>query len=98
MAARAIPPLNLVIVRQALLNDPALWPDYQLDPKSTYPSRYVPTRSTLFIASNAGFERKELPYGVALHLLARAPELTNEECLTLSEKFQSYYLSGAPPR
>jgi hypothetical protein len=93
LAAKKPRPLNVVIVPQSLLNKPELWPDYVIDPKSTYPSRYVPNRATLFVADTPGFERKELPYGVALHALAPVAELSNEDCLLLAEKFEAYYLS-----
>ena len=96
-AARALaaelhaPPLNLVIVPQALLDAPALWPEEQLSPDSTYPSRYVPKKRTLFVNDGPGFEQRDLPYGVALHVLTPVSSLSNPDILRLAEKFELHY-------
>jgi hypothetical protein len=92
-AGASIRPLNLVVVPESVLNKPELWPGYRLDAESTYPSRYVEAKSTLFVADTVGFERRELPYGVALHVLAPLRDLSNEECLALAEKFQAEFLA-----
>jgi serine/threonine-protein kinase len=85
-------PLNLVVVPQSLLNRADLWPGYHLSPESTYPSRYVEPRRTLFVRDAPGFER-ELPYGLALHVLAPVRALSNEDCLRLAEKFEAVFLA-----
>src|SRR5260370_1316440 len=73
------PPLNLVLAPQAMLNQADLWPGWQLDPSVDYPSRYVPGKRTLYVADAPGFERDELPFAVALHVLA-ATSLSDADC------------------
>ncbi|HEY7955080.1 MAG: serine/threonine protein kinase [Polyangia bacterium] len=91
-AAKAeVAPLTLVVVPQALLDRPSLWPGYNLKADSSYPSRYVDTHRTLFVAGTAGFESRELPYGVALHVLAPIRALSTDEILGLAEKFAAAY-------
>jgi hypothetical protein len=85
-------PLNLVIVPQSVLNRGDLWPGYHLSAESTYPSRYIEPRRTLFVHDAAGFER-ELPYGLALHVLAPVRALSNDDCLRLAEKFEAVFLA-----
>jgi hypothetical protein len=89
------PPLNLVLVPQAILNQPALWPGFVVDPGNDYPSRYLAEKRTLFMADTRGFEREELPYGVALHVLA--PRLADRDCLALAEKFAAWYPAHERP-
>jgi serine/threonine-protein kinase len=84
-------PLNLVIVPQAMLDTPALWPDFELSADRTYPSRYVPTKRTLFVNDTGGFERRDLPYGVALHVLAPVAAISGADILRLAGKFEAYY-------
>jgi hypothetical protein len=93
-SARSIdspPPLTLVVVPQSVLDDPKLWPGYPFKPDASYPSRYVETRRTLFVADTPGFEVRELPYGVALHALAPVRSLSTERLLSLAEKFEADY-------
>jgi serine/threonine protein kinase len=89
-------PLNLVIVPQAMLDDPSLWPGYPTSPDSTYPSRYVPGKRTLFVNDTQGFITRDLPFGVALHLLSTLPSLTDVDCVRLAENFEDYYKSKHP--
>jgi len=89
-----LPPLNLVIVPQAMLDAPALWPDYQLSADSTYASRYVPGKRTLFVNDSAGFESRDLPYGVALHILSPVASLSDDQLLQVAKKFEASYSSS----
>ncbi|HWE28273.1 MAG TPA: serine/threonine-protein kinase [Polyangia bacterium] len=88
-----VPPLNLVIVPQAQLDDGARWPDFPTNEGSTYGSRYVDTKRTLFVNDTKGFERRDLPYGVALHVLTPVAALSNDDILRLAEKFEQHYTS-----
>ncbi len=96
-AARALaakfsaPPLNLVVVPQATLDTPSLWPDFKLSANSTYASRYLPAKRTLFVNDSTGFAHRDLPYGVALHVLTPVQSLSNDDILQLAEKFEGYY-------
>jgi hypothetical protein len=85
------PPLNLVIVPQSMLDTPSLWPDFTLSANSTYASRYLPAKRTLFVNDSPGFTRRDLPYGVALHVLTPVQALSNDDILQLAEKFEAYY-------
>jgi len=85
------PPLNLVIVPQATLDAPTLWPEYPLSADKTYPSRYVAPKRTLFVNDSAGFERRDLPYGVALHVLTPVAALSDADIVRLAEKFEGHY-------
>ena len=90
------PPLTLVVVPQALLDKPALWPGYELKPDVNYPSRYVDKQRTLFVSDEADFERRDLPYGVALHAFAPIGTLSTDGVLSLAEKFEAYYNTHGP--
>jgi serine/threonine-protein kinase len=90
-------PLNLVVLPEALLNRADLWPGYHLASDSTYPSRYVEPRRTLFVHDAAGFEG-EIPYGLALHVLAPVRALSNADCTTLAEQFESYWQTQSRAR
>ena len=68
-----MPPLNLVIVPQAELDDASLWPDLPTDKGASYLYRYSRAKRTLFVNDAKGFERHGLPDGVALHVLPRWP-------------------------
>lgn len=92
-ADAAIAPLTVVVVPQSVLEDARRWPSYTIKPEMSYPSRYVDTKRTLFIADASGFETQELPYGVAVHALAPVRSLTNDRLLSLAEKFEAYYTS-----
>jgi hypothetical protein len=85
------PPLNLAVVPQSILDAPALWPEYSLSADNTYPSRYVPSKRTLFVNDSSGFERRDLPYGVALHVLTPVAALSDSDIVHLSEKFELHY-------
>jgi serine/threonine protein kinase len=97
-AARALaadfhpPPLNLVIVPQKLLDDGSLFPDMPNSPNG-YTYRYIEKKRTLFMNDSKGFERQDLPDGIALHVLTWVPALSTEEVLSLSEKFEQHYMS-----
>ena len=98
-AARALatdfhpPPLNLVIVPQKMIDDGSLFPDLPTNEGSTYPYRYIEKKRTLFVNDTKGFERRDLPDGVALHVLTWVPALSNAEVLRLPEKFEQHYMS-----
>jgi hypothetical protein len=84
-------PLNLVVLPQAMLDAPALWPGEPMSPDSTYPVRYDPAKRTLFVNDTPGFETRDLPYGVAVHLLTPIGALTNSDIDRLAEKFEASY-------
>ena len=87
-----VPPLNLVIVPQAMLDDAALWPDDPTDPNGEV-YRYKDTKRTLFVPDAKGFERNALPVGVAVHVLAPVAALSTDDILRLAEKFEQHYSS-----
>jgi hypothetical protein len=89
------PPLTLTVVPPPILSRPDLWPGYNLEPGKSYGSRYVEPHKTLFVADAPGFERRELAYGVALHILVPEKALSTDECLDLADKFEAYYLAHA---
>jgi serine/threonine-protein kinase len=97
LAQRPAPPLNLVIVPQAMLDDQALWPDLKLTPGSTYRQRYVAKSRTLFINDSSGWTQSELPYGVATHVLTPVAALSNDDIVRIAEKFEDAY-SSKPER
>jgi serine/threonine protein kinase len=86
-------PLNLAIVPQALLNRPDLWPDSKAG--TDYPSRYEMRDATLYVADVKGFETRELPGGLALHMLAPVKQLSNEQVYDLADRFERYYSEHA---
>ncbi len=88
-----VPPLNLVIVPQGMLDDASLWPDDPTDPNGSYTYRYKDGKRTLFVSDTKGFERNGLPDGVALHVLAPVAALSTDDILRLAEKFAQYYNS-----
>jgi hypothetical protein len=90
-------PLNLVLVPDWVLGDPKRWPGFGVEAGHSYGSRYVATRETLFVSDGAGFLDHELPYGVALHLLAPIDALSNEAMNTLAERFAAQHLKNAAP-
>ena len=82
LAAHFAPaPLTVTVVPPGLLSRPELWPGFGVEAGKTYGSRYVEPKKTLFVADAPGFERRELAYGMALHVLAPEKALTNDECL-----------------
>jgi serine/threonine-protein kinase len=88
-----VPPLNLVVVPQAMLDDAALWPELPTDKDASYTYRYVDKKRTLFVNDTKGFERHGLPDGVALHVLNPVAALSTEDILRLSENFERHYNS-----
>jgi serine/threonine-protein kinase len=86
-------PLNLVVVPQAVLDDPRLWPGVEVTPGHSYSNRYMPAAQTLFVNDSPGFEQHDLAYGVALHVLSPVRALSTDDCVTLAEKFEAYYNS-----
>jgi serine/threonine-protein kinase len=86
-------PLNIVVVPQSMLDAPALWPSFPLAAGSTYPSRYVPEKRTVFVNDGSGFERSDLPFPIANHVLYGVTALSDQDVLRLSEKFELYYNS-----
>jgi tRNA A-37 threonylcarbamoyl transferase component Bud32 len=98
LAARfQAPPLTLTVVPPGILSRPDLWPGYNLEPGKSYGSRYVEPHKTLFVADAAGFERRELAYGIALHVMAPEKALSTDDCLDLADKFEAWYLAHAAP-
>jgi hypothetical protein len=92
----AVRPLNLVIVPDWVLGDPQRWPGYGLEAGHTYDSRYVEKRSTLFLADGPRFLDRELPFGVALHVLTPIDALSNETVLSLATHFADEHMKTAP--
>ena len=84
-------PLTLVVVPQTLLDQPSMWPGFDVRGDSSYPSRYVQKKRTLFVADAPGFDRKELPYAVTLHVLSPIRSLSNQEVSALAEEFDRSY-------
>jgi serine/threonine protein kinase len=82
-------PLNLAIVKQAILNNKELWPDVQQG--IDYPTRYLAPSATLYVNDSPGFMRTDLIYGFALHFCARIAQLSNERCLDLAEGFERFF-------
>ncbi len=82
----APPPLTVTVVPQSILNRPDLWPGFDIKPDKTYPSRYVEPHRTLFVADVPGFERRDLAYGIALHVLAPERALSTDDCLDLGRQ------------
>ena len=91
-----VPPLNLVIVPQSMLDDAALWPELPTDPNGSYTYRYIDKKRTLFVNDTKGFERHGLPDGVALHVLVPVAALSTDDILRLAEKFEAHYNSKRP--
>ena len=63
-----------------MLDDGALLPGIPTNPGSTYALalRRRPKR-TLFVNDTKGFERQDLPYGVALHVLNPVAALSTDD-------------------
>ena len=91
-----VAPLNLVVVADWVLNDPKRWPRGTVEAGRSYGSRYIETRRTLFVADGKRFLDLELPYGVALHVLAPIDALSTATCNDLAERFAAYHLKAAP--
>ncbi len=87
------PPLNLVIVPQAQLDQASLWPDLPTNAGSTYASRYVPQKRTLFVNDSKGWERRDLAGGVAQHVLAPVAAIDDATLERIVEKFEAHYTS-----
>ncbi len=95
-----VPPLNLAIVPDFVLNDARRWPGFGVEVGRTYGSRYVEPRRTLFVADTDRFLDRELPYGVALHVLTPIDSLSNEAVFEMAERFAAQHLkaAGSPAR
>ena len=90
-------PLNLVTVPEAVLNDPKRWPGFGVEIGRSYGSRYVDPRHTLFVADSPRYLDRELPYGVALHVLTPIDALSNDAVFELAERFAASHLKNASP-
>ena len=90
-----VTPLNLAIVPDFVLNDPKRWPGFGVEAGRTYGSRYVEPRRTLFVADTDRFLDRELPYGVALHVLTPIDSLSNETVFEMAERFAAQHLKAA---
>jgi hypothetical protein len=51
----------------------------------------VAGKRTLFVNDSAGFETRDLPYGVALHLFSPVAALSDDQLLSLARKFEADY-------
>jgi hypothetical protein len=96
-AARAVaadfhpPPLNLVLVPQKMIDDGSLFPELPTHEGSTYPYRYIDKKRTLFMNDTKGFDRQDLPDGIAWHVLYWVPSVTPDQLGQLAEKFGLHY-------
>ena len=93
--AKALP-LNLVLVPDYVLSDARLWPGFHVEAGHTYGSRYVEPRRTLFVADGPNALDRELPYGVAIHVLTPIDALSNQTVFNLAERFAAAHLRAAP--
>jgi hypothetical protein len=89
--------LNLVLVPDWVLADAKRWPGFNVEAGRSYGQRYIEPKRTLFIADGAGYLDRELPYGVALHVLTPIDALSNEACFALAERFAAQHLKNAAP-
>ncbi|MEO6952226.1 MAG: serine/threonine-protein kinase [Polyangia bacterium] len=90
-----VTPLNIVLVPDYVLADPKRWPGYKVEAGHTYGSRYVEPKHTLFVADGPKFLDRELPYGVALHVLTPIDALSNDAVFGLAERFAAERLAAA---
>jgi hypothetical protein len=49
----------------------------------------------LFVADGASYLDRELPYGVAQHVLQPIDAVSNEDLASLAERFAAYHLKNA---
>jgi serine/threonine protein kinase len=84
--------MNLVVVPDWVLGDAKRWPGFGVEAGKSYGSRYVEPKKTLFVADGAGYLDKELPYGIALHVLTPIDALSTETCFDLAERFAAVHL------
>ncbi len=95
-ALRTAPaPLNLVVVPDWVLSDAKRWPGFKVEAGHTYSSRYVEPKHTLFVADVPRFLERELPYGVAIHVLTPVDALSNDAVFELAERFAAERLKAA---
>ena len=87
--------LNVVIVPDWVLSDAKRWPGFGVEAGRSYGSRYVETKRTLFVSDGANYLDREIPYGVALHVLTPIDALSTERCFELAERFAAYHLKNA---
>lgn len=95
-------PLNLVLVPDYVLSEARLWPGFKVEAGHSYGSRYVEPRRTLFVADGSATKvdaiDRELPYGVAIHMLTPIDALSNQVVFDLAEKFAAEHLKNAPSK
>jgi serine/threonine-protein kinase len=91
-ASQAPTPFTVTVVPQTFLDTPSLWPGFNVKSDTSYPSRYVAQGRTVFVADAPGFETKELPYQIALHVFARIGALATEQVNLQAEAFAAWYL------
>jgi serine/threonine-protein kinase len=78
-------PLNLAVVPAVFLRDTNRFAD--ATPKASI--RYSALEATLFVADLPGFEREDLPVGIAWHLCPST--LSNKECQALADGFEKQF-------
>ncbi|MBW2732104.1 MAG: serine/threonine protein kinase [Deltaproteobacteria bacterium] len=80
--------LNLVLVPQKMLNNPAHWSDAK--PGIDYPTKYLAPAQTLYVQNGKGHQHSDLPYGLGLHFCALIRQLSNARCVDLAEGYERY--------
>jgi serine/threonine-protein kinase len=83
-------PLNLVVAPAVFLRDAKRFAGATPD-TSTW---YEPREATLYLADLPGFEREDLPGGIALHLCPLA--LSAERCQATADAFEKVFRTSSP--
>jgi predicted Ser/Thr protein kinase len=83
-------PLNLVIAPAVFLRDNKRFPEATPDTSSRYEAR----EATLYLADLPGFEREDLPAGIAFHLCPLA--LSIERCRETADAFEQSFRTANP--
>jgi len=74
-------------VPAAFLRDPQRFADTTPDAST----RYEPREATLLVADLPGFEREDLPAGLALHLCPLVSALPAQRCQSLADGFDKAF-------
>src|SRR5262249_26890694 len=83
-------PLNLGIVPAAVLPYLHRFPDT----KRNATTRYEPVDATLYLADLPGFEREDLPGGLALHFCPVVASMSVARCQSLADGFEKTFRSS----
>jgi hypothetical protein len=83
-------PLNLVVVPAVFLRDGERFAGATADTSTRYEAR----EATLYVADLPGFEREDLPGGIALHLCPLA--LSTERCQATADAFEQSFRAASP--